>query len=227
RKDRLSSIRKQIKRLDLGDKAQWFPGLKFKEPGEFPKASVRGCVMSNYEILAQAAKDKVKHLLMLQEDCVFSRRLIHSETKILEQLNSLDWDFVYFGYQLYLDNQKVSSPKESEHFFPLVDPTQNIRQTHFWACHQRVTQRLVTFMENTFDRPRNHPDCGPMYFDGYMNEFRRRNPDVKTLIAKPMLGWQLYSASNLNPSKLDKSLLLTLPLGPIRAMRNVFRGFTS
>lgn len=207
RKRRLKSMQRQVQRLGIEEDVHWFKGLKFKEAGQFPKASVRGCVMSNYEILRQASEDKVDRLLLFQEDCVLSQRLIRQEQSILKELISHSWDVAYFGCQPYSNDQanskKVSISATHNRFFSRVSARQNIRETHFWACQGQAIPKLVEFIEASFERPMNHPDCGPTYFDGYMNEIRYRNPDLITLAAVPHLGWPLSSVSNLNPGRLD------------------------
>ena len=75
-------------------------------------------------------------------------------------------------------------------------------------------------MEASFDRPVDHPDCGPTYFDGYMNEICYRNPDLVTLAAAPNLGWPLSSVSNLNPGRLDRIPGVSSALHVVRGTKN-------
>lgn len=220
RQDRLRSIRKQVRRLDI--EVDWFTGLKFEKAGGFPKASVRGCFMSNYTILSQAVKAPVHNLLLLEEDCVFSHRLIRREAEILQELDHAEWDFVYFGGETRIDGKKVSVDTIPNHFFVPVSSSLNIRMTHFWACRGQAISRLVEFMAETLERPRHHPDGGPMHFDACLNQFRRRNPDIKTLIALPNLGWQLRSASNLSGNLEDKFPFLSTGLKLGRSTKNLF-----
>ncbi|MGG6242757.1 hypothetical protein ACQ4N7_29470 [Nodosilinea sp. AN01ver1] len=224
RKRRLKSMRRQVQRLGIEDHVQWFKGLKFNEAGQFPKASVRGCVMSNYEILRQAAQDKVERLLLFQEDCVLSQRLIRQEHSVLQELANRSWDFAYFGCQPFSDDEanskKVSIKATPNHFFSQVNVRQNVRETHFWACQGKAIPKLVEFMEASFERPKNHPDCGPTYFDGYMNEIRYRHPDLVTLAAVPNLGWPLSSVSNLNPGRLDSIPAVSPLLHAVRGAKN-------
>ncbi|WP_155523541.1 hypothetical protein [Nodosilinea nodulosa] len=224
RRRRLKSMKRQVQRLNIEDCVQWFKGLKFKEAGQFPKASVRGCVMSNYEILRQAAQDKIERLLLFQADCVLSQRLICQEQSILDELASRSWDIAYFGCQPYsndqADGKKISIDPTPNRFFSRVDVHQNIRETHFWACQGQVIPQLVEFMEASFERPADHPDYGPTYFDGYMNEIRYRNPDLTTLAAVPYLGWPLSSTSNLNPSRLDGIPGISPALQAVRGAKN-------
>ncbi|MFQ4137175.1 hypothetical protein PGN35_012740 [Nodosilinea sp. PGN35] len=224
RKRRYRSMQRQVKRLGIADQVQWFQGLKFNDAAQFPKASVRGCVMSNYELLRQAAEDNVERLLLFQEDCVLSQRLINQETAILEELASRPWDFAYFGCQPYSNDQakgkKISLSPTPDRFFSRVKVRQNIRETHFWTCQGQVIPKLVEFIEASFDRPSDHPDYGPMYFDGYMNEIRYRHPTLVTLAAAPNLGWPLSSVSNLNPGRLDRIPGVSSALQVVRGTKN-------
>ncbi|WP_156119979.1 hypothetical protein [Leptolyngbya sp. KIOST-1] len=224
RKRRYKSIQRQVKRLGIEERVQWFKGLRFKEAGQFPKASVRGCVMSNYEILRQAAHDNVKRVLLFQEDCVLSQRLICQEENILRELDKQPWDFAYFGCQAYSGDEaksnKVALDATPNQFFSRVGVRQNIRRTHFWACQGSAIPKLVEFMEASFERTKGHPDCGPTYFDGYMNEIRYRNPKLITLAAVPNLGWPLSSMSNLNPGRLDGIPGVSPALHVLRGTKN-------
>ncbi|PSN15013.1 hypothetical protein C7293_09030 [filamentous cyanobacterium CCT1] len=181
--------------------------------------------MSNYEILRQAAQDKVERLLLFQEDCVLSQRLIRQEHNILQELATRSWDFAYFGCQPYADDEPSSKKMflnaTPNRFFSRANIRQNIRETHFWACQGNAIPKLVEFMEASFERPKNHPDCGPTYFDGYMNEMRYRHPNLITLAAVPNLGWPLSSSSSLNPGRLDSIAAVSPALHAIRGAKNL------
>lgn len=212
RTDRIKHMKHQLTRLGLLTKAIWFPGCKYTDKGGFPGAGVRGCVMSQYTILNQAAKDGVEKLLILQDDCQFSNRMVRQEQAIVDELANSYWDFAYLGHGAKIEDSKT--------FFVKVDAQKQIMLTHFCAYHGRAIPRLIKLMENSFNRLPGDAEGGPMYFDGYMNFFKSRNPDLVTLVAAPSLGWQYSNASNLNPSPLDQNKLLFPMVQLARTVKN-------
>lgn len=221
RTDRVRQMKNQLAKLGLdNNKVIWFPGLKYTDAAGFPKASVRGCVMSHYAILKQAAEEGVERVLILQEDCMFSRRLVRHEQDIVNELASTHWDFAYLGHGV-----KTARMNQAKTYFIKAELDQQILLTHFCAFHSRVIPRLLNLVTNSFNLPPGHPGGGPMYFDGYMNFFRSRNLDTVTLIASPSLGGQYSSASNLNPGKLDHYRFLSPLLKLARAIKNTIRSF--
>jgi len=219
RTDRVKQFEKQLSRLGIETSdIIWFPGEKYAEAAGFPKSSVRGCVMSHYTVLKQAAEDGVDKLLVFQEDCTFSSRLIKNEQTIMNQLASMHWDFAYLGHGVKMN----STPT----YFIQASPDQPILLTHFCAYHKRGIPRLIQLIEDSLNRPFGHPDGGPMYFDGYMNFFRIHNPNTVTLLASPSLGRQYSSTSNLNPNQLELYKLLTPGFKLARWAKNKIRDFS-
>ncbi len=45
---------------------------------------------------------------------------------------------------------------------------------------------------------------GPQHFDGALSMFREQNPDVRTLIARPRLGFQRRSRSDISSAWYDR-----------------------
>ncbi len=223
RYDRFKHMEKQVSRLGIdkdNNKLVWFPGLKYEDAAGFRKASIRGCVMSHYTIMKQATEEGVEKFLVLEDDCMFSRRLIKNEQEIVDELKSREWDFVYLGH-----GSKIKHQQNNQTYFIKVDPNQGISLTHFCAYQGRFTQRLIQLMTDSFNRADGDPKGGPMGFDAYMKFFRARNQNAVTLVASPSLGGQCSSASNLTPSKLDHYKLLKPILGQARRLKNVIRSF--
>lgn len=210
--ERIKSMEDQIRRLNLNtEKVIWFPGLRFTEAAGFPKVSVRGCVMSQYTILNQALEDGLEKVLILQEDCNLSRYFLKNQEAILQELAVTEWDFAYLGHDQNLN--KAST------YFVKADPKDKIMLTHCCAYHRRVIPRLTQLIAEGAERSPGDPRGGPMYFDGFMNFFRSRNPEVSTVMASPSLAWQLASTSSLNPNPLEHHQFLA----PIFKLRRLIK----
>ncbi|MFM6193197.1 MAG: glycosyltransferase family 25 protein [Planktothrix sp.] len=213
RTERVNRIKFQIDRLNLdSEKVIWFPGLRFTEAAGFPKASVRGCVISQYTILNQALEAGLEKVLILQDDCNFSRYFLKNQDAILQELATTEWDFAYLGHGQTL--QKAST------YFVKADPKERIMLTHCCAYHRRVIPRLVELISEGAQRSPGDPRGGPMYFDGFMNFFRSRNPEVITVMASPSLAWQQASTSSLNPKSLENYKFLIPVFKLVRFIKN-------
>ncbi|MEQ8997460.1 MAG: glycosyltransferase family 25 protein [Coleofasciculus sp. B1-GNL1-01] len=223
RSDRFKHIKNQVHRLGIekdNNKLVWFPGLKYEDAAGFPKASVRGCAMSHYMVMKQANEEGVEKLLVLEDDCLFSRRLIRNEQEIVDELKSSAWDFVYLGH-----GSKIKHQQQNQGYFIKVAHNQKIPLTHFCAYHGRVMPDLIQMITDSFDRAPGHPEGSPMGFDAYMTVFRRNNPDKITLMASRSLGGQCSSASNLTPGQLEQYKLIKPILRQARRLKNVIRSF--
>lgn len=222
RTDRVRQIEHQLTKLGLDNsKVIWFPGLKYTDAAGFPKPSVRGCAMSHYTVLSQAAEAGVERLLVLEDDCTFSRRLIRNEQDIVNELATTHWDFAYLGH-----GAKIARTQQSKTYFIKAALAQPISLTHFCAYQKRAIPRLLNLIANSLNQPPGHPDGGPMGFDGYRNFFRTHNPDTVTLIASPSLGGQYSSASNLNPGILDRYKPIAPLLKVARVAKNTIQSFS-
>lgn len=218
RTERIKRIQSQIQRLNLdSEKVIWFPGLRFTEAAGFPKASVRGCVMSQYTILNQALEAGLEKVLILQDDCNFSRYFLKNQDAILQELATTEWDFAYLGHGQTL-------PKASTYFVK-GDPKERIMLTHCCAYHSRVIPRLVQLIGEATQRSRGDSRGGPMYFDAFMNFFRSRNPEVITVMASPSLAWQQASTSSLNPNRLENYKFLAPIFKFFRFIKNILLSF--
>lgn len=216
--ERIKSMEYQIHRLNLDpEKVIWFPGLRFTEAAGFPKASVRGCVMSQYTILNQALEQELEKVLILQEDCNFSRYFLKNQASILQELATTEWDFAYLGHG--------QNPQKASTYFVKADPQERIMLTHCCAYHSRVIPRLVQLIAEGSERSPGDPRGGPMYLDAFMNFFRSRNPEVLTLMASPSFAWQHASTSSLNPNHLENYKFLAPIFKFFRFIKNILLSF--
>jgi hypothetical protein len=74
---------------------------------------------------------------------------------------------------------------------------QPVVTSHFYAVNGPVIPRLVEYLKKVQQREPGDPLGGPMELDGALTMFRQANPDVLTWIARPNLGKQRPSRSNI------------------------------
>jgi hypothetical protein len=213
--ERIENIQRQFQHAELdAEKLVLFKGLTFDDAAGFPKVGTRGCVMTFHAIFTECLAKGYSNVLVLQDDCTFSRKLFDHDQDIAQQAKTAHWDVLYLGHGEKFEhlNKRLSS----------VDSTRSVMLTHCCAYSSKAMRLLVAQIDESLTRPPGHPDGGPMYFDGYMNTVRRRH-QLTTLCAVPSLAWQMSSKSNLTPSVLDRLPLVSVLLSPARNLRNRLR----
>jgi glycosyl transferase family 25 len=118
-------------------------------------------------------------------------------------LDDTEWDFVYFGHEETGDIPRADW-KTSPQQFRLCVSTGDIQCAHFYALSSRILPRLIEHLEAVARGREGDQQCGPMPIDGALNIFRRKTPDVRTLIANPKLGWQRPSRSDITGRSFDR-----------------------
>jgi glycosyl transferase, family 25 len=210
RVDRLKSAKRQFARVhwDMGaDGIRLFPAMKFADPAGFPNAPTRGCFQSHLECLRRAEAEGQQSVLILEDDIGLCSSLPRLNSSIKSQLLGREWDIVHFGHYRTGDISSANrNTKEGDVGFAVW--TDDIIGAHFYAVGGRILHRLITHLSRLLDGPPGDPEAGPMSPDGAYNIFRRKNPDVKCLIACPKLGWQSSSRSDLTPRPFDRLAFL-------------------
>jgi glycosyl transferase, family 25 len=218
RQDRLRGIKRELSRIGISpssEKIKVFSAVKPSEQGEFPSIGARGCFLSHLSLLKEARDQNLKNVLIMEDDLSFSKALIVNQNLIAQELENLEWDFVYFGHTQPL----VASKKK---FFQ--EFSKPVAFTHFLAINGQTLKPLINFLEQILERPGGHPDGGPMHVDGAYSTFRAQNSTVVTLLASPSLGFQRSSPSNIAGYKwFDRLPLLSQALTTARIVKNYCR----
>ena len=85
RTDRRKKIKKHLKNRKIN--FQFFNAIRNKED------PAKGCLQSHLEIIKKAKKDKLKAVMILEDDCFF-------EKKPTLEIPPNDWDMLYLGGNL-------------------------------------------------------------------------------------------------------------------------------
>lgn len=179
---------RQFTSLGLPPKAEFFTAVKPSHQGNFPSLGARGCFLSHLGVLKAAKAQNFQNVLLLEDDATFTKGLIQNQTRLLDELETTPWDFVYFGHSV------ASNPNTNFLLQPYGEP---IVQAHFLAIHSRIFEPLIDFLETLLERPGGHPEGGPMHVDGAYSTFRQQNPEIITLVATLPLGFQRASRSSI------------------------------
>lgn len=216
RKDRLRSARRELARAGWrfgADAVTLFAARRFADGGGFPGGgNVRGCFESHYDCIRAAQAAGKPGVLIMEDDIALAPSINQAAASVIAQLEAAPWDFAYLGHGHTGDIAHATASTRAVAFAPMAE---EIGGTHFYAVHARAFARLLAHLDGV------RAGAGglvPMPLDGAYNVFRRMNPDVRTLIAVPKLGWQRPSRSDISPHRIDR----IAPLQPLVSIaRNV------
>lgn len=212
RKETIEEFRKYG--MSIGDnRCDFFPAVKPESANEFPNIGTRGCFLSHLAIIEDAIQKEYGNILILEDDIFFSRKINQYIESALQQLEELDWDIAYFGHPLTDD-------RKNPHWKILDEP---MMMSHFYALNAKTFTHLAQLLKDIEGRPINHPEGGAMHYDGALNFYRSRYPQVKAYYFSKNLGWQRPSKTDVHPNGfLDKSPLLKPVVNTLRSIKKRF-----
>ncbi len=181
----------------------------------FASKPVYGNFLSHLDILERARDDRVDSVLILEDDAIFSNRLVRPgfQAELVDELSSLEWDILYLGHP------RIDSADGRQGRFQYTDKA--FKWAHCYAVSGNCLDELVEYLRSTIDRPQGHPEGGKMYIDGALSHFRKLRSDVRTLICSPTLSIQRGSPSGIATRKrYDNYSSLSKPLKALRGLRD-------
>jgi hypothetical protein len=225
RRDRRKAMTLELKRIGISLPAStqiaFFPAVKPPDQGDFPSVGARGCFLSHLAVLTEARDQGLKNVLIMEDDLSFTSTLARYQNEIIAKLANTEWDIVYLGHEEPLESRATVNLQ------PFFGP---VMKSHFLAINGRTLEKVVTFFETVLSRPSGHPLGGPMHVDGAYSTFRQQNPDIITLLATPIVGFQRPSPSDIAQRHvLDKlpSIRRLLGVGRKARLWYIRRGHSS
>lgn len=222
REDRLRSFRKELAGAGWelgGSGVRLFKAVRFNERHTFPTSQIRGCFHSHMGCLLDAQKSASGHVLVMEDDIALSSLLQEVTPQIVQQMDNMPWDFIYFGHDDTGDIAVLKAGREKMVEFHQYDGA--IKGAHFYAVNQRVLPRLLQHLDRVVKGREGDQEFGPMPIDGALNIFRWKNPDVRTFIAVPKVGWPLPSRSDITPRGFDSIKLLRPLVAAFRGLKSM------
>lgn len=220
RVDRYRSIERELAMAGLsigGPKVQFPFAPRPTNLDGFASRGVYGNFLSHLEIIKAALADGIEHVLILEDDAVFHRRLF--STDIGAVLERAEWDMCYFGYTGEI-MQTAGVPRG---FVRYENHYGSFYQAHCYAVHRRCLPVLAGYLQETLVNPAGHPRGGKMYIDGAFALFRKWYPEKVTLIASPSLCRQKGCPSSLAHRRwYDSVSVIRNAAQGIRAVRDEF-----
>jgi len=154
RADRRREMDQQLRRLGLSlqhEKVVLFPAVRPDSPGGFPSIGARGCFMSHLGVLQMAQTKGMGNILILEDDCDFSKNMAAMLPQLDDVLQKLDWAIVYGGAL----NNFASQPGAS--CLQTVLPNTGLMGSHCIALRGPVVPMVVAYFEAMLRRPPGSP----------------------------------------------------------------------
>ena len=222
RADRRREIDQQLRRLGLSlqhEKVVLFPAVRPESPGGFPSIGARGCFMSHLGVLQMAQAKGVDNILILEDDCDFSKNVTAMLSQLDDGLQKMDWAIVYGGALNDFESQPGATGLQT------VLPDTGLMGSHCIALRGSAVPMVAAYFEAMLQRPPGSPEGGPMHVDGAYSWLRKDHPELTTLIAVPELAFQRSSATDVHARRwYDHAPVVRNVVGVLRFLKNKWSG---
>lgn len=222
RADRRNEIAAQLKAIGLDFSApniELFHAIRPDTAEGFPSIGARGCFMSHLGVLRSAQVLGLQRVAIFEDDLDFAANFNTRIGSVIEQLKGANWSVFYGGY--HMEQASVGSFHGA-----LVEcqPNELIGTTHFVTFQGEAIPAAVRYLEQILARPAGDPEGGPMHVDGAYNWFRRANPQFKTVLAAPELGFQRASRTDIHDLRwYDTTPLVRECVAGLRLAKNTLK----
>jgi hypothetical protein len=203
RADRRRQVERELRRVGLSvpsERVRLYSAVRPLDKGPFADIGTRGCFESHRNVLQLAVRDRLRNVLIFEDDVSFRDIGPDFGRQIITRLSEIDWDVVCFGYL---------APADGNFAGPLVRWAHDIIGAHFYAVNGKFIPRMLEYMQACELRPRDHPLGGPMPADGAYNHVRYIDPRINLFIAAPNLAYQRSSRTDIaRPRSVDQLVWL-------------------
>lgn len=193
RADRRREMVEELRRIGVANDGRiaFHAANRFEDAADFPSIGARGCFHSHLSVLENAVAASEGTILILEDDLDFERDFDNLIPAVREALEQVDWS-IFFGGALNEVSDKHMGPIEK------LAPETAVMGTHFVALRGEAIGAAASYLRAMLDRPAGSPLGGPMHVDGAYSWFRRERPELESWIAKPFLGHQRPSRTDIH-----------------------------
>lgn len=224
RTDRKKEILEQLLKIGLSFdtcNVELFPAIRPESKGGFTSIGARGCFMSHLEILKKSKSAGFSRILILEDDLNFSSNFTNRINAVIEAMKKTQWSVFYGGYEI--NTPELNNLYHNDLDIIEVPPELPINTTHFIAFQNPAIHQLIDHLNLLMSREPGDPRGGPMHVDGAYFWFRKQNPEIKTLISTPILGYQRPSRTDIHKLKwFDKLPIMSGFVNLIRKLKNIY-----
>ena len=216
RPDRRRQAEREFKLAGISvpnEKVRFYTAFRPADKGSFPSIGTRGCFTSHRNVLELAIQDRLRNVLVFEDDVSFRSVGTGLVQQLMLQLSREDWDLAFLAYL-----------KPQEHGLqalngPLMRWPNDIMGTHFYAVNGNFIGTMRQYMKDCELRPRDHPLGGPMPADGAYNHIRYVMPNIKLFISVPSLAHQRSTRTDVAEMRLFDNIVWLSPL--LRGLRAI------
>jgi len=218
RLDRRRQAEREFARIGITiptEKVRFYTATRPADRGTFPDIGTRGNFTSHRAVLDLANNDRLRNVLICEDDVSFRSVDAAIVQQIVKQLAQESWDVVYFGYLQPSDDGLIG---------PLIDCPSDIMGAHFYAVNGRFIGTMLQYMRRCEFLPLGHPEGGPITADGAYNHVRYVIPNIRMLLSVPNLAHQRSSRTDVHPTGiLDRIISVRPILLGARTIKHAFR----
>ena len=194
--ERLRSVRAEVASLGIAPGRLEVPHAPvMADAGGFPSRGVYGNYLSHLGILKEAERRGARHVLVLEDDAIFSRRACdpRQQAVAVAQLAELDWGLWQLGHGI----EAARRPAQKG----IVPSTEGFVGAHAYCVDGASLGELIGWLEMVASRDAGHPEGGKMYIDGALNHYRTSVATRACVISNPTLSIQKGGDSSLGVPK--------------------------
>jgi glycosyl transferase, family 25 len=196
RTDRRIQAEKEFGRIGMNipnEKVRFYTAIRPTDKAGFVNIGTRGNFTSHRNVLDLAHRDRLRNVLVFEDDVSFRSIKKDLEEQLLTRLSGADWDIMYFAYL---------SPRDDTLRGPLIQWSNDVIGAHFYAINGRFIETMLQYMNQCELRPRDHPAGGPMTADGAYNHVRYVISNIKVFLSVPSLAHQRSSRTDVAPAPI-------------------------
>lgn len=212
RPDRRREMERQLDRI--GWYAEFITAIRPPDSGNFPSIGARGCFESHLATLVKAGPLQ-SHVIIMEDDLNFVADFDLLWPGLMTELDNKDWSMFYPA------NSKTSG---SSCRLLQIAPYAELPCAHFVMFHRDTVSRIIDGLKAIMARPAGDPRGGPMHVDGAYNTIRQQNPDIKTYISEPSLGYQRSSRSDIaDQNRFDRIKIISPLVAALRIIKQTLQ----
>jgi glycosyl transferase, family 25 len=218
RTDRRRQVEREFHGVGINipnEKVQFYTAVRPTDRGEFSDIGTRGNFESHRRVLELANKDRLRNVLIFEDDVCFRSIGDPFKQQLLAQLTCEDWDVVCFGYIVPSDDGLTG---------PLMRWQKDFLGAQFYAVNGRFIRTIFEYMNECEQRQHGDPYGCPMGTDGMYNQVRRVIPNVNLFLSVPNLAHQRSSRTDIAQTHiLDRMVGFGPIMLGVRAVRHRLR----
>jgi glycosyl transferase, family 25 len=218
RTDRRRQVEREFRSVDINipnERIQFYTAVRPTDKAGFIDIGTRGNFDSHRRVLELANKDRLRNVLIFEDDVCFRNVGESFKDQLISQLAHEEWDVVCFGYIFPIDDGLTG---------PLMRWQKDFLGAQVYAVNGRFIPIMLQYMNDCEFRLHGDPYGCPMPADGIYNQARRVLPNVRLFLSVPNLAHQRSSRTDIAQTHvLDRIAGLKSIMLVVRAIKHRIR----